>query len=128
VDGSTEPAAALRAAAERLGHRVGHWSPGRWAAPAAGEGGRLTRAELVRRLIQQLADQAADLEGRRHHPVPRLDHDLALFDQVRVMVADLIAAANPPADLDPPTSSPAQASQRLRLAAAMIEATIDALS
>jgi hypothetical protein len=40
-------------------------------------------------LVQRLADLGADAEGRAHRPVPRLDNDLALVDQLRVMVLDL---------------------------------------
>jgi hypothetical protein len=43
-------------------------------------------------LVQALADLAAAAERRPARPVPRLDNDLALTDQLRVMAADLIAA------------------------------------
>jgi hypothetical protein len=102
--------------------RVGHWTPQRWAkAPkaktpdaevphaevphaevphaevvqtAVSEGS--TRADLMFRLVQRLADLAAEAEGRTRRPVPRLDNDLALVDQVRVMVQDLQRAPAPP--------------------------------
>jgi hypothetical protein len=57
-----------------------------------------TRADLVFGLVQRLADLGADAEGRAHRPVPRLDNDLALVDQVRVMVMDLLQSPAP-ADL-----------------------------
>jgi hypothetical protein len=91
------PAAAqLRAAADRLDDRVRPWTPARWARQARGSDG-LTRADLVFGLVQRIADAAADAEHRARRPVPRLDHDLALPDQLRVMVADLLTA-DPPAD------------------------------
>ena len=43
-------------------------------------------------LVQQLADLAADAEGEPPRAVPRLDNDLALPDQLRVVAADLLAA------------------------------------
>jgi hypothetical protein len=55
-----------------------------------------TRADLMFRLVQRLADLAAEAEGRACRPVPRLDNDLALVDQVRVMVLDLQRAPAPP--------------------------------
>jgi hypothetical protein len=55
-----------------------------------------TRADLMFRLVQRLADLAAEAEGRARRPVPRLDNDLALVDQVRVMVLDLQRAPAPP--------------------------------
>ena len=83
------------------------WGTGRWAAPAGlgaprgrNLGGSSTRAALFHGLVQSLADAAADAEGRPRRPVPRLGSDLALPDQLRVMVADLIAAGAPDATLD----------------------------
>jgi hypothetical protein len=49
----------------------------------------------VHALVQRLADLGAQVEGRRARPVPRLDNDLALPDQVRVLVADIRRAAAP---------------------------------
>lgn len=43
--------------------------------------------------MQEVADLAADAEGQPRRPVPRLDNDLALPDQLRVVAADLVAAA-----------------------------------
>ncbi len=49
-------------------------------------------------LIQRFADWAADLEGQPRRVVPRLDTDLALPDQLRVVATDLVAAT-PPAEV-----------------------------
>ena len=85
----TNPAAArFREAAGRLLTRVEHWSQARWSAPARDDRGR-NRADVVHALVQRLADLSAEAEGRDPQPVPRLPNDLALPDQVRVMVADL---------------------------------------
>jgi hypothetical protein len=46
-------------------------------------------------LVQRLADVGADVEGRSHRPVPRLEHDASLTDQVRVVATDLILADAP---------------------------------
>jgi len=75
---------------ELLINQVGHLTPQRWAAPAIPGGP--PRAELVHGLVQRLADIAADTEGAPRRSVPRLDNDLALPDQLRVVAADLIAA------------------------------------
>jgi hypothetical protein len=76
-------------------NQVSHWTPGRWSrtAPVG-----VSRAELVHGLVQRLADWTADQEGRPRRAVPRLGSDLALPDQLRVVVSDLVAAA-PPADV-----------------------------
>lgn len=50
-------------------------------------------------MVQQIADLAAGAEGQPHRPVPRLDRDTALPDQLRVVAADLIAADAEPAAL-----------------------------
>lgn len=102
----------LRAAAAALLRRVEHWTQERWARPAAGDSGA-SRAEVVHGLVQRLADLAASVEGRPALPVPRLANDLALPDQVRVMVADLSLAG---ADTD-----------TLRMAADDITATAERL-
>ncbi len=80
---------------ELLVHQVGHWQQPRWAATATG--GNVSRADLVHRLVQELANLAADAEGRPRRTVPRLDTDLVLPDQLRVVTADLVAA-RPSAD------------------------------
>ncbi len=53
----------------------------------------MSRAERVHELVQRLADAAADAEGSPRRPVPRLDNDLALTDQLRVVTADVLAAS-----------------------------------
>jgi hypothetical protein len=77
----------------RLVARVSHWTPSRWAASAAS--GPATRADAVHALVQELADLAAEAEREPRRVVPRLDNDGALPDQLRVISADLIAAASP---------------------------------
>jgi hypothetical protein len=84
-------------AVERLAGQVGHWTPPRWA--AAVEPGGAARADLMHALVQRIADLAAEAEGQPRRPVPRLDNDLALPDQLRVVAADLVMAAPEPAVL-----------------------------
>jgi hypothetical protein len=76
--------------------RVGPWGPARWAAA--------NRADSVFALVQALADLLAEAEHRPSRPVPRLDNDLALPDQLRVMVNDLLAAPVPPPVLQAATT------------------------
>jgi hypothetical protein len=84
----------LRRVVDLLARQVGHWEAPRWAAPSAtGEG---SRADAVHALVQRIADLAADAEGQARRPVPRLDNDLGLADQLRVVAADLVAAGPPP--------------------------------
>jgi len=78
---------ALSRAVDRLVDRVTHWTPSRWAA----SGG--VRATLFHTLAQQIADLAADAEGEPRRPVPRLDNDLVLPDQLRVVARDLLLAS-----------------------------------
>ena len=85
------------ASVRKLVGQIGHWTPPRWAASTASG---VTRAELVHGLVQWLADRAADAEGRPRRPVPRLDNDLALPDQLRVVAADLVAAGGAPGAVD----------------------------
>jgi hypothetical protein len=65
-----------------LVNEVGHWTTPRWRAWAGG----------VHALVQRIADLAADAEGQPRRAVPRLDNDLALPDQLRVVATDLVAA------------------------------------
>jgi hypothetical protein len=81
-------------AADRLADHVGHWTPTRWAQPSASAGS--SRAEVVHALVQRLADLEATASGRPPRPVPRLDNDLSLPDQVRVMILDLLRADTGP--------------------------------
>ncbi|MFG3697428.1 hypothetical protein ACGF5C_05830 [Micromonospora sp. NPDC047620] len=101
----------LSRAVDLLVRQVGHWQQPRWSATAAG--GNVSRADLVHRLVQEVANLAADAAGEPRRVVPRLDNDLALPDQLRVVAADLVAAAPPP--------------EALARAAAEVTATRDAL-
>jgi hypothetical protein len=83
----------LSRAVSHLVNQVGHWTPERWSRPAAGAGPEArTRADLVYGLVQRIADRAADAEVVPRRMVPRLDSNLALPDQLRVVAADLVAA------------------------------------
>ncbi len=84
-----EPAE-LQHAVDRLVGRVAHWTPVRWTKAASDAGA--SRAERVHDLVQRLADAAADADGTSRHAVPRLDNDLALPDQLRVVTADVLTA------------------------------------
>ncbi|GGM19846.1 hypothetical protein GCM10011608_00580 [Micromonospora sonchi] len=75
---------------ELLVRQVGHWQQPRWSAAASA--GNVSRADLVHRLVQEIANLAADTEGQPRRTVPRLDNDLVLADQLRVVAADLLAA------------------------------------
>jgi hypothetical protein len=72
------------ATVRKLVGQISHWTPSRWAASS--------RATVVHELVQQLADRTADAEGEPHRAVPRLENDLALPDQLRVIAADAVAA------------------------------------
>jgi len=72
--------------------RVGHWEPARWVKPTPS--GR-ARSDIVFALVQTLADLSRGAEGLAPRAVVRLDNDLALPDQVRVMAADLLLAGAP---------------------------------
>ncbi|MGR6317286.1 hypothetical protein Q2K19_06535 [Micromonospora soli] len=86
-------AAELDRAVELLVRQVGHWTQPRWSAQA--EGGNVSRADLVHKLVQEIANLAADAEGEPRRDVPRLGNDLVLPDQLRVVAADLVAAGPP---------------------------------
>jgi hypothetical protein len=90
--------AELDVAVTRFAAATVPWTPTAWAAPAPGVPGA-SRADVVHHLVQRLADLAATAESQTHRPVPRLDNDLALPDQLRVVTADLLAAAPSPAHL-----------------------------
>ncbi|MEU7849626.1 hypothetical protein AB0B74_00465 [Micromonospora parva] len=83
-------AAELDKAVRLLVGQIAHWQQPRWAAAATT--GNVSRADLVHRLVQEVANLAADAEGQPRRVVPRLDNDLALPDQLRVVTADLLAA------------------------------------
>ena len=74
----------LAAAGVLLG-RLRRWNRRSWAAPAGGG----TRADATYQAVQRLADLAAAVEGRRPQPVPSLFGDLALPDQLAVMLHDV---------------------------------------
>jgi hypothetical protein len=74
----------LAVAVDRLVRQVQHWTPARWA--------RDDRGARVHRLLQALADAAADATGEVRRAVPRLDNDLAIPDQLRVLVRDAVQA------------------------------------
>jgi hypothetical protein len=80
-------------AVERLVNRVSHWTPPRWAASSTSGDG--SPADVMYALVQRVADLAADAEGQPRRRVPRLDNDLALPDQLRVVAGDLAATGNP---------------------------------
>lgn len=80
----------LRRVVELLVRQVGHWQEPRWAARATD--GDEPRSDVVHRLVQEIADLAADVEGVPRREVPRLDSPLVLPDQLRVVAEDLIAA------------------------------------
>lgn len=82
--------AVLDREARSLVQRLRLWTPARWTASAPALG---TRADVAHHLAQTLADTAAPLEGRPLRPVPRLDTDLALPDQLAVTADDLVRAA-----------------------------------
>ncbi|MCG5444687.1 hypothetical protein NIE79_002846 [Micromonospora sp. NIE79] len=83
-------AAELDKTVQLLVRQIAHWQQPRWAAAATA--GNVSRADLVHRLVQEIANLAADAEGEPRRVVPRLDNDLALPDQLRVVTADLLAA------------------------------------
>ncbi|WP_089156657.1 hypothetical protein [Micromonospora sp. NBS 11-29] len=87
-------AAELDRAVTLLVRQVGHWQQPRWSAPA--EGGNVSRADLVHKLVQEIANLAADAAGEPRREVPRLPSDLTLPDQLRVVAADLARADPPP--------------------------------
>jgi hypothetical protein len=86
----------LSRSVDLLARQVGHWTAPRWAARATGADA--ARADVVHRLVQLVANLSADAEGEPHRSVPRLDNDLALPDQLRVVAADLLCAG-PPAEI-----------------------------
>ena len=87
------PVLLLRRESRSLVQRLRLWTPARYAAGAPPWG---TRADLVTHLVQVCADEAADLEGGPRRPVPRLDSDLGLADQLAVVSDDLVRARPEP--------------------------------
>jgi hypothetical protein len=73
-----------------LANQVANWGPSRWAVRVEADGA--SRGDLMHALVQRLADLAADAEGAPRREVPRLENDLTLVDQLRVVAGDLVAA------------------------------------
>ena len=82
----------LRKEVGSMVERLRRWTPSRWAVAAAPWG---TRAELGHHLAQVFADAAADLEREQRRPLPRLEHDLLVPDQLAVTGDDLVRAGPP---------------------------------
>ncbi len=81
----------LRRESRSLVQRLRLWTPSRYSAQAPTHG---TRADLVHHLAQALADRAADTDGAPRRPLPRLDGDLVLPDQLAVTAEDLARVAD----------------------------------
>ena len=79
----SEAADLLSREARSLVERLRLWTPGRWAAAAPPYG---TRADLVHHLAASFVRQA----GETPLPLPRLDSDLGLPDQLAVTADDLV--------------------------------------
>ena len=87
------PVDLLRRESRSLVQRLRLWTPARYAAAAAPWP---TRGAVVHHLAQDCADLTAELEGTPRRPVPRLDSDLGLADQLAVTTDDLVRAAPGP--------------------------------
>lgn len=87
--GPVTPVGLLRRESRSLVERLRLWTPARYAAAAAPWG---TRGDAVHHLAQSVADAAADAEGQPRRPLPRLDSDLGLADQLAVVSDDLVRA------------------------------------
>ncbi len=85
----TGDASLLAREASSLVSRLRLFTPARWAAVVDPYG---TRGDLVHHLAAWLADAA----GGAPVPLPRLDSDLALPDQLAVTADDLVRADPPP--------------------------------
>ena len=88
-----DPTDLLRRESRALVQRLRLWTPTRYAAAAPEVG---TRGDVVHHLAQALADLAADAESGPRRPLPRLDSDLGLADQLAVTSDDLLRAAPAP--------------------------------
>ncbi|MEJ5866603.1 hypothetical protein WDV85_02470 [Pseudokineococcus sp. 5B2Z-1] len=62
-------------------------------AEAVGSGAAARPVDVVRPVLQHLADAGADLEGEPRRPVPELGVH-ALGDQLAVLAGDVLAAAD----------------------------------
>lgn len=67
---------------------------GQRSAPGGSEPAPVSPADLVRPLLQHLADLAADAQGRRRRAVPVLA-DRAVGDQLAVLAAEVLDPAEP---------------------------------
>ena len=82
-----DPAELLAREAGSLVQRLRLWTPQRWAARAGDAASAYgTRADLVHHLAQAFVTAA----GETHQPLPRLDSDLVLPDQLAVTADDLV--------------------------------------
>lgn len=82
----------------RVADQTAHWTPARWRVRVdATETG--SRADAMHALVQELADLAAAYEDRPRIAVPRLPHDTALVDQLRVVAGDLCGCEPTPSTL-----------------------------
>ena len=75
--------------------RLRRWSASSWALPPEGPAPD-TRAQAAHLAVQRIADLGADAELRLRRPVPRVT-DLALPDQLAVVVGDVVRTADPTA-------------------------------
>ena len=80
-----DPAELLAREARSLVERLRLWTPQRWAAAAPPYA---TRADLAFHLAQSFVTAAGETE----RPLPRLDSDLVLPDQLAVTADDLVRA------------------------------------
>lgn len=77
----------------RVADQVAHWTPARWRLPVDSDvPGGPTRGDAMHDLVQTLADIDAEVEAEPQRTLPRLPHDTALCDQLRVVGTDLVAA------------------------------------
>lgn len=80
---ASAPVQVLAREARSLVERLRVWTPERWAAAAPPYG---TRGDLVHHLARWFVEQAAETAA----PLPRLDSDTALPDQLAVVVDDFL--------------------------------------
>ena len=88
-------ASALTRQAESLVRTLRRWPAQSWRLPPEGPAPD-TRADAAHLAVQRIADLGADAELRPRRPVPRIT-DLALADQLAVVVADVVRTADPTA-------------------------------
>lgn len=93
-------AQALSDATQRFHGDVSRWPRSRWTTASA-SGHR--KSDVAHTLVQRVADLAARAEGQPYRAVPHLDGDSTVVDQLKVVVADLLAAGPPAAVLSEAT-------------------------